>query len=69
MRWENDPKDLPDNYERVYKQLVSIEKRLLQDKELGKAYSKAIVITRKDIFQKLMKVIQKKNGNYLTFQL
>ena len=42
MPWKNDPKDLPDNYETVDKQLVSTGKRLLQDKELGKAYSKVI---------------------------
>ena len=40
MPWKNDPKDLPDNYETAHKQLVNTEKRLLRDKELGKAYSK-----------------------------
>ena len=42
MPWKNDPKDLPDNYKTAYKQLVSTEKRLLQDIELGKAYTKVI---------------------------
>ena len=42
MPWKNDPKDLPDNYKTAHKQLVSTEKRLLQDKELGKAYPKVI---------------------------
>ena len=36
MLWKNDPKDL-DSYKTVHKRLVSREKRLLRDKELGKA--------------------------------
>ena len=42
MPWKNDPKDLHDSYETAHKQLVSTEKRLLQDKELEKVYSKVI---------------------------
>ena len=38
----NDLKNLPDNYETVYKRLVRTEKRLLGNKELEKAYSKVI---------------------------
>ena len=36
MPWKNDPKNL-DIYKTAHKRLVSREKRLLQDKELGKA--------------------------------
>ena len=68
MSWKNDPKDLPDNYKTLHKQFVSTEKRLLRDEELGKYTQKSLMITRrKDIFQKLMKVIQKKKWYLLHF--
>ena len=66
MSWKNDLKDLPDNYQTVKAQ----KKDCCDIKSWEKHAQKSLMITRrKDIFQKLMEVIQKKNDTYLTFKL
>ena len=40
--WKKDPKTLPDNYNTAFKRLLSTEKRLLRDSNVGQSYSSII---------------------------
>ena len=67
---ENETRNLPDNYETAYKQLVHTEKDYCNINSWRRHTHKLLRITwREDIFQKSMKMIQEGDDTYHIFPL